>query len=125
MASNSEFTLTKREIAEHFDLAIQRLMKNKTENWKFIVKLKAIKAMVMFEDAAKFPYYWTVINGIFDSINAAIVLKRDGESNPNIAKLAEIQKQKVVENILAAPPNTKSLSEVIREKLQHGAMKDA
>ena len=129
MASN-DFTLSKKEIAHHFDLATERLMKNKRENWKFIGKLKLIKALVMFEDETKFSYYWTVIKEIFDNVEAAMVLKRDGRSNPNIQKLADIQQTKVVETILAVPKQEQEqgqekaikqgLTDIIREKLGHG-----
>ncbi len=117
--------LSKREILDQFDVAINRLKKNPIGNVKFIAELKAVKLMVSFTDEAKFPYYWMEIMKIIDSIRTLNELRKDGKENPNIKLLAENAQKHVEATIMDIPKPREKVKFSIAEALRYGGMKDA
>ena len=119
--------LSKREILDHFDRAIERLKKS-PNNWRFTKELQLVKFLVSKTPEQNFPYYWMEINKIFDAVRTENQLRLDGQQNPKILPLAEIAKRKVSETILTVPAihefdAIKMISEV-KKSLQFGAMKN-
>ncbi len=113
-----QLRLSKKEILEQFDIAIERLSHNRRENFKFIAELKAVKLMIGFTNEAKFPYFWIEIMKIIDSIRTLNELRGD----PSVKKLAAIQEQKVTEAILEVP-KPKVLVDFTKN-IRFGGMKD-
>src|SRR5574341_354509 len=102
MASSRDYEpdalrLSKREILSHFDVAVERLKKNKGDNRKVIAAIVVLKQAVRFtitED--KLPYYWLELTKIIDAIRTQNELR----ATPNTKQLAEIQEQHVTQAIL-------------------------
>lgn len=102
--------LTKQEIMQQFDIAIQRLQKS-PGNFRFVKEMQLIKFLISRTGADKFPYYWMEINKIFQAVTTLNDLRQDAMENPKITPLAKLAEVQLQQAIVTIPPQQKVHSE--------------
>ena len=118
--------ISKAEMLHHFDTAVERLRKNKSDNRKVIAALIVLKQAVRFtipED--KLPYYWLELTKIIDAIRTQNELR----ASPNTKPLAKIQEKKVIDTILEVPEAAVvekrfAAARLVLGSIREGGMKD-
>lgn len=123
-----ELVLSKKEILAQFDIAIERLSKNRMGNIKFIAELKAVKAMVSWTSEQKFPYYWLEIMKIIDAVRSLNELRKGSMQNKKIGPLvalAEQQLQNAISTVPVSDLDAQHILAKIKAGMKYGGMKNA
>lgn len=94
-----ELTLSRDEIMQTFSELDQRWGKNRLDNFKYMLEMKAIRIMFATVADDKLPYYWAEYLRINDALRTKNRLRNEAKYNKNFKILSDIQEQRTKQEI--------------------------